>query len=248
MKRAAIIIGNQGSGKNFLPGVSQDISNYRSFILSDEGGAWESHEIYDSMNWTKQSLNIRIESLKRQRVDYFFIVFTGHGFADSEGNIYMELGNDENLALEDLQRWVLFKKSLIIVDCCRVMVQLIEKAHEQNHISFTGRLTTIPRHKYRELFDLEINKLNSCHNTVVTAANHNECAEDSDRGGLFSSSLLDYANSIKSHGMSCVYNIQMIYNHIASIVSTNAIGSQHPQLYSNSKDKNPPFVVIPSRW
>lgn len=64
------------------------------------------------------------------------------------------------------------------------------------------------------------------------SANHNECAEDSDRGGLFSSSLLDYANSIKSHKMACIYDIQMIYNKVASVVTTNAKGAQHPQIYS----------------
>lgn len=248
MKRAAIIIGNQGSGRNFLPGVSQDISNYRSFILSDAGGAWESHEIYDSMNWTKRSLSLRIESLKLQGVGYFFIVFTGHGFADTKGNIYMELGNDENLALEDLKNWVLFKKSLIVLDSCRAVVQLIEKARMQSSVSFTGGMTTIPRYRYRELFDSAISKLDNWHNTVVTAANHNECAEDSDSGGLFSSSLLDYAKSIKARGITCVYDIQMIYNQIAPIVATKAKGSQHPQLYSNSNDKKPPFVVMPSRW
>lgn len=48
MKRVAIIIGNEGKMRNYLPGVSKDMTNFKKLLLSDVGGAWEGNEIISS--------------------------------------------------------------------------------------------------------------------------------------------------------------------------------------------------------
>lgn len=50
MKRTLIIIGNQGGERNFLPGVSKDLSSYVEFFVSDYGILTESRKLFSSTN------------------------------------------------------------------------------------------------------------------------------------------------------------------------------------------------------
>jgi len=248
MNRAVIIIGNQGSSRNYLPGVSVDVANYQRFFLSNAGGAWEEHEIWISTDWTKRSLEQRIEWLKNIGTEYFLIVFSGHGYALKNGDIYLELGRNEDLALKLLQRWLLFKKSLVITDSCRAVVEIIEKANAEARLRLFDSTMSVSRAKYRALYDSKLNELEICHNTVITSANHDECADDTDHGGLYSSTLLSYAEDIIQRGKIGTHSIGQLHNQISSIVTNKSGGRQNPQIYSSERELTPPFVVIPSRW
>lgn len=185
MKRVAIIIGNEGSIRNYLPGVSKDMVNYKRLLLSDAGGAWKENEIVSSKFWSFISLKREIDKQKAMGVDYFFIIFSGHGYAIKNNDTYFDIAENDDLALTTLKRWLQFKKSLIIADSCRKFIEIIEKAHVESRLSLFSDSRYIPRARYRTLYDNEIDRLDSFHNTFIASANLDECAEDTDEGGLY---------------------------------------------------------------
>ena len=80
-KRFAIIIesGNV-KGLRDLPGARQDAQNWRSFLMSDLGGAWIDNVEICIANKPKTA---SIQALLRQHADgYVFLAFSGHGFEE----------------------------------------------------------------------------------------------------------------------------------------------------------------------
>lgn len=79
-KRFAIIIesGNV-KGLRDLPGARQDAINWRSFLMSDLGGAWRDEEVHV---FHKPSSTYVKEMLKQRSDSYVFLTFSGHGFEE----------------------------------------------------------------------------------------------------------------------------------------------------------------------
>lgn len=245
MKRVAIIIGNEGSFRNYLPGVSQDMANFKRLLLSDAGGAWEENEIISSKSWSSISLEREIDKQKAMGVGYFFIVFSGHGYAIKDIDTYFELAEDDDLALGTLRRWLQFKKSLIIADSCRKLIEIIEKAHVESRLKLFSDSRSILRARYRALYDNEIDRLDTFHNTFIASANLDECAEDTDEGGLYTKKLLDLASSVVTYGQEGVYTIKNLHDIVSSQIANETHNRQNPQIYSTSTIQSPPFIVKP---
>lgn len=243
MKRVAIIIGNEGSLRNYLPGVSQDMSNFKRLLLSDAGGAWEENEIISSKSWSSISLEREIDKQKSLGVDYFFIIFSGHGYAIKDIDTYFELAENDDLALGTLRRWLKFKKSLIIADSCRKFIEIIEKAHVESRLKLFSDSRSILRARYRALYDNEIDRLDTFHNTFIASANLDECAEDTDEGGLYTKKLLDLA--VVMYGKEGVYTIKTLHDIVSSRIAEETHNRQNPQISSTSTIQSPPFIVKP---
>ncbi len=85
-KRFAIIIesGNV-KGLRDLPGARQDAENWRSFLMSDLGGAWIDKVEICVVNKPKIA---SIQTLLRQHAnDYVFLAFSGHGFEECNSSL-----------------------------------------------------------------------------------------------------------------------------------------------------------------
>lgn len=245
MKRVAIIIGNEGKMRNFLPGVSKDMTNFKKLLLSDVGGAWEENEIISSKFWSTSSLKREIDRQKSFGTDYFFIIFSGHGYAIKNNDTFFELAENDDLALGTLKRWVQFKKTLIIADSCRKYLDIIEKAHVESYLRTFYDNRSILRTKYRTLYDNEIDRLEAFHNTFIASTNLDECAEDTEEGGLYTKKLLDLASSVAIHGRDGVYTIKNLHEVISSQIAEETHHRQTPQIYSTSTIQSPPFIVKP---
>lgn len=75
MNRYALLFGNT----NGLKGVQKDLYNFKKFLMSDIGGAWYEKEIFVKENVSKSWLLENIEILRKAKLDYLIIYFSGHG-------------------------------------------------------------------------------------------------------------------------------------------------------------------------
>lgn len=245
MKRIAIIIGNDGGIRNYLPGVSKDIVNFTEYLKSDFGGAWEDKEIIIGKDWTTQSLKREITFQKGIGADYFLIIFSGHGYAIRNRDTYFELASDDDLALNTLKRWLQFKKSLIIADSCRKYVEILEKAYARESLRFYSKANSPFRQRYREMYDLELQRLEMFHNTIILSTDLDECAYDTDEGGLYIKNLIETARSVERYGNAGIYSIREMHDTVAEKVAILKGYKQNPQICSTSRTMTPPFGVKP---
>src|SRR3954469_9618417 len=77
MVRRALIIASPDTKHGSLPGARKDIDHFRNFLISDTGGAWESHEIVTLQN--PFHADVKRELGKMSASGYAFVTFSGHG-------------------------------------------------------------------------------------------------------------------------------------------------------------------------
>lgn len=75
MKRFAYLLSNS----NGLPGIKKDISDFRAFLLSCEGGAWNSDEIVERQNLRLEELRRDLRLIRLKNYDYCIFYYSGHG-------------------------------------------------------------------------------------------------------------------------------------------------------------------------
>lgn len=111
MTRKAILIESSNvKGHTELPGARVDLDNWKSFLKSDLGGAWNDSEIVP----LRKPFSAEIENALNVDSDcYCFVTFSGHG---REGSVVL---NDhyENFPIHLLRPKS--KKGTLIVDSCR---------------------------------------------------------------------------------------------------------------------------------
>lgn len=195
MKRRALIIycDNTKSGK--LSGPSQDNLNFREVLESDLGGGWYSSEVKSLQNPTKEEIEFGVNEFCKDS-DYTFIIFTGHGFTDSETNEqYFEI-KDCEIPISDLKTYA--KRQTILIDSCRGYDKVSESLSDKFFME--AKLT----YSTRKLFDSEVLK---CEEgiTLLYSASVNQSSSDSDEGGVYILSLIksikywnnNYKNALK---------------------------------------------------
>lgn len=190
MQRLALLIGAPGREgfPGFLPGVAQDIANYRRFLRSATGGAWTDQEI------PRIPLNPNIPQLlrfvKNARPDYVLVVFSGHGAMDpATGEQLVSLQPQQLMRLHSLvpaARW-----GVVIADACR----------RYQPTGLSGVLgealqpfrSALPPVVARQLFE---EQLLACAPgwTTLLACQPDKLAHDTDNGGIFSTTLLQSVN------------------------------------------------------
>lgn len=196
MKRTLILISNDGGRSNFLPGVAHDVANYYNFFHSDNGGAWENEEIvrFDS-NLTKAHLRSTLLSMICD-FDYFLIVFVGHGYADEYGHTVLELSPGNDSPLYEIETLLSSKKYLIIVDSCRKILNYRDGGQlmEQRDFSTLSQ-SSLHREACRKYYNNMIANANDSSHVVSYATSLDQCANDTQRGGLYSYTLVTYAKN-----------------------------------------------------
>lgn len=102
-------------------GSVDDLNNYKNFFKSLGGGAWNEDEIFEIKNTNTRALFEKFEELSVDELDYFILIFSGHG------GLYEETMRDTCLSLNAAgNEYVLdssvinrCRKQLTILDCCR---------------------------------------------------------------------------------------------------------------------------------
>ena len=194
LKRRALLIGYSGwdlPDKHKLDGVSYDLKNYRNFLMSNEGGAWNYDEI--TMIEDKKLSNIRtkLNLIKAQHNDMVFVVFSGHGDYDDIENSCRTLQISQHDYISEKELINLGKREILILDSCsgKRSTEIDETFELKDSIVLESVQKTI-RNKYRKRYEeLYIN----CpeRNFKFYAAEVGKSAHDTDFGGLYSRCLLD---------------------------------------------------------
>lgn len=187
MKKRILLIGNN----NGLEGVNVDFQNYSRFFQSKVGGEWHSTEIISMMNPSRFALMSKINELKAMALDYLIVVFSGHGGQERE--TVLELNNTEETVSESELKYI-SSRQLNIYDCCRSYPSIAE-ASERSMKMFDsgGQIERSTRAIYENRIQNSIQQ-----QICLYACSIGETAEDTSKGGVYSSNLLEVAISIKS--------------------------------------------------
>lgn len=119
MKRRLVIISYDGGEENLLPDLQYDINNYISFFSMPEAGAWDKEEIRYLISPSISKLENRFKTWRILGIEFYVIIFTGHGYCDERRNRYIQLNDEEDYAVEQLKTLVGEKsRSLFISDSC----------------------------------------------------------------------------------------------------------------------------------
>lgn len=262
MKRRLIIIANTGGEENYCSSVIEDRSNYLAFFRSPEGGCWENHEIIapEVNSWTKEVLAaVMDEQETDSMVNYWLIIFVGHGWENDEGHPYLELYPGatitEDLPVDWLRERVENSCCLLIADCCRCNILLTESMRESNACvrMFSRRASLSYYAKCKLLYNRQLEKLHSGLFVLGTASSFNESAANmpTDEGGLYSYHLIRCANHIigrhlKESNEDKIIAFSYIHAMAKPFVVRRSGNKQHPELYYE-RGFQPPFCVIPKK-
>ena len=122
LKRRAILIESSGvRGSDDLPGARADVKNFKQYLCSDTGGAWEDDEIriLNSPSW----MDVLLELWVAKDFDYVFMTFSGHGYHLRNGRSLDDTVvclSDEDVRVRDMNP--ANPRCLFIIDACRKII------------------------------------------------------------------------------------------------------------------------------
>lgn len=262
MRRKLYLIISDGGGNTPLRGVHIDKDNFLNFFKSPEGGAWKDDEIlvfenndFDLGILKINDLNARID---KKPIDFYLIVYCGHGFTDQYNQIYFEVRPDVHLKLDDLLGAVAKSRCLVIADSCRSICHL----REGGRIADVRLFSTSEDARNSAYADLCLKMYNdlieatpSTMQVVYFSNSYGETADENSRdGGVYCHELLAAAKrqiiefrALQQHNCNSYYaTIDEIHAEAAGMVVNKTHGRQHPDIYLNSRSRvRLPFVVVP---
>ena len=257
MNRRLILIFNDGGKANHLKGVSIDKAGLIDHFISAEGGAWEEREMHVFNNdCTKKKLVDFISSNKKSKIDYWVIVFSGHGYA-THMDTYLELSPYNDCGINDIRKMLNDNKCLLIADSCRVLInEAVENSAVRRDRLFSSLTdSTAYRRRCKDLYDKAWDSVCIGSFNAGFAASLGQAANDDDqRGGYYIEGILNAANSMvnstrngsnSSRWQNEIIPFHVIHNAASHHVMTKSFGSQLPTTIGSSLN-HIPFVVIPN--
>jgi hypothetical protein len=230
VSRKAILIGSPSIGDRYLPGVSQDLINFRRLLKSDNAGRWFDKEIVTLQNPSIQTVITEVHSTT---VDYLFIYFSGHGGTTEENCRMLELRNG---LIADTDLLNTCPRQLIVCDACSNYIRpgisgIPEFGEEYFH--FDGVYTA------RELFDHYI--LNSpCGKVIVHSTQLGQPSYDGRDGGYFTQALINVATKLNTFQNYYPLSIIDVLAYVPEYLQRRG-NSQIPTLYAEG-NLEVPFV------
>lgn len=243
MERRALIVycDDTPSGKLFGPPV--DYINYKNFLTSPLGGAWEEYEIDKIQNPTYDQLIDKMSFL--EGADYTFVIFTGHGDIVQCQDLckqYVEL-NDQNIWIKKL-----FSKAprqTLIIDACRtyryVEMPMLRQAsiNTESVENFSLKTKVI----YRRIFDNAVLRAPEGI-TILYATQKGAVADDSRTGAVYLSSLIGGAKNWSKHDHdSCVLPLNEANEYAKKYIEFHYESKQEPTMNLSKRTIFYPFAV-----
>ena len=262
MRRKLYLIISDGGGNAPLRGVHIDKDNFLNFFKSPEGGAWKDDEIlvfenndFDLAILKINDLNARIN---KKPIDFYLIVYCGHGFTDQHKQINFEVRPDNYLKLNDLLGAVAKSRCLVIADSCRAIYHLQEGGRIADTRLFStsedarnSAYANLCRNDYNEMVEATPSTMQ----VVYFSNSDNETANENPRvGGFYSHELLaaakrqiDEIKTLQQHDNQSYYvSIDDVHSEAARKVAIKTHDRQHPEIYQDCRSKaRLPFVVVP---
>ena len=252
MKRLAILIAAPGSDVYDATGTQQDVEHWKKHLLSKEGGAWETNEIYPPLV-NPRDIEVVAAIASTAAADYSVVTFSGHGRVEqNEDGYYVQqlFINDRNIKWPAWRLIPKSKKGLLVLDACRKVWNppLLEK--RASLLSANESNETASRELYRQLFD---SALDRCEMGTITlyGCNFDESAHGSNgregyAGGLYTYSLTRAGK--KWHlapNTSGILNVNEAHQAASAIVTIRQ-PQQHPQITLGRRLGIFPFSVKPT--
>jgi len=239
MKRRALIIYCNNTSSGPLPGPEPDNRNLINHLTSSLGGDWLSDEIMSLSNPTIRQVDTAVSAFLNG-ADYTFVVFTGHGYINSEDSDlqYMEV-RDGDISIRQLLTSV--KRQTIIIDACRGYLspsqQELTKGLSSHFENFSARQST------RQLFERGI--LNAEEGiTVLYSASENQSSSDSKKGAAYLFSILKvcdlWEESDKSNSL---FTLKDAHEYGTKYMKNNFITNQEPTMNSEKRMRYFPLAV-----
>lgn len=243
MSRIAILIeSSQLKGHDDLPGARADVINFKKFLLSDFGGAWEEDEVKILNSPSKGKVEELLTYFHYK--DYAFISFSGHGDHVRGKDI-----DETRVCLNDNEEMYVFQlipknpRCLVIIDSCRG-ITYTEK-EEKTAALFEMRASVDYRRRIncRRIFDEAVSKAERG-NIIMYSCDIGESADESNKGGYFSRALVDCSENW-ANGQWMSSRIYLTNNafQCASENTTRRSPQQHPQFKPGRRMNHFPFAV-----
>lgn len=262
MRRKLYLIISDGGGNTPLRGVHIDKDNFLNFFKSPVGGAWKDDEIsvFDKNNFYLEALKINdlTARVNKHPIDFYLIVFCGHGYTDQNHQIIFEVRQDFQLTLDDLLGAVARSRCLVIADSCRAIYHLQEggriadvRLFSTSEDARNSVYAKICRDWYNYLIELTPPTMRF----VCFSNSYGETAdEDSRDGGVYCHELLTMAKrkkeefqNLQQHNINSYYaTIDEIHAEAADMVVKKTFDRQHPEILKSCRSlARFPFVVVP---
>lgn len=237
MKRRALIIYCDDTESGKLEGPSKDNDNFREYLTTSLGGNWHNKEILSLRNPSSVSVTKAVKEFLNG-ADYTFIIFTGHGYINTDNNRqYIEL-SDTDVSIFNLRTTA--KRQTLIIDACRGFFSRtahLLKGFGQQFESFVGKPDS------RKMFDNAVLRAEEGW-TVLYAASKNQTALDTFRGAAYLLSLLKVAENWgdidKKHN---ILPINVTHSRAKTYLSQNFETIQVPAKNAEKRITYFPFAV-----
>ena len=195
MKRKAILIGNNRG----IMGVNKDLIDFRTFLLSYSGGAWNTEEITILLNKSASELTKEISNIKSEGYDYAIVYFTGHGGLDGETIVEINPSGEQ---IPESELYGISPKQINILDSCRVNIAGSIKIEGATTVSASGDERNSVRAEFDSLLlsaALQFVKIYSC--------SEGEESYATPSGSYYTQSLLKEAKGLlRTNRIVSIYN------------------------------------------
>jgi hypothetical protein len=239
MKRRAIIIYCDHTVSGELYGPPFDNENYRSFLISNLGGAWDDDEILSLPNPSAALVLKEVKSFM-SGADYTFIIFTGHGFlnTDERNRQYLEVA-DKNISILNLRTRA--RRQTLIIDACRGFyspsTEILRGLSEKFEHFIGDPFTT------RETFERAVMRADEGL-TILYAASRNQTALDTGNGAAYLLSLLKTAEFWERKDKKTnIIDLKVTHNFAKKYLANNFETLQVPSMNMEKRLRYFPFAV-----
>ena len=248
MNRKGIIISNPGEvrAENYCEGVKRDVANYRSFLLSPNGGVWRESELEEMSRPSVAEVRRKIESLRNY--DYALIIFSGHGYHCSiRDSSVLELRADEEIDSDEFRGTA--DKLTLILDCCR-KVYPEKRTMVMDSARVAKRAPVLNPANCRKYYN---QRIDACSNGIVVmqSCDIDELSgDDASRGGYYSYSLLEESKSwargsqTDTGATADILSVAGAHNAASPRVKSLSGGSQNPQIEKPRSSPYFPFCIV----
>jgi len=245
VNRKVLLIGYSGGGQAPLLGMKSDFKAFAGFFRSNHGGAYNDDEIESHINLTRQQFSDIVRVLHIRHISSVAIVLCLHGGSDKYGQPFYCFSDGNNIYLHEIEDMMRGIPALVIADSCRERwLEPISESTEVRMFSKGGGIQS-SREVYRALYDSYIKVLNANTFTVGFACADNEVVDESSRGGLYSQTLIECAETVARQLADSRDNMAS-FSYIHSLAErVLASTDQNPEYRGTRSRYQFPFVVQP---
>ena len=221
MKRHALLIGNLDA-----TGAQNDINNWKKFLRSGVGGAWNQDEIEVLTNPSKNYLEIRLYLIKDAAYDFVFVVYAGHG--GWERSTILEI-NPQYETISETQLKGLAPREILTLDCCRGTSSTAEVLNEAQLRMFSDSNRSTIRARY----DARMMAATPQQVTLY-ACSIGESAYCTNDGGYYTRNLIRQSAAVPANG----YRTINLAHSAAAPATTQEVAAKE------NRDQHPDIAVV----